>query len=183
MSGSHSKAYVLTGTPGAGKTSLLLSLQAAGEAVFEEPARRVLYHQLEIDGPALPSKDPHRFVEVMLEELVKNHDELSGVRSYSDRGIPDLIAYARRFDVSDNLFCEAAKTYRYNKSVFMLEPWEEIFENDDLRRLTYEDSLLFHETLVDVYTELGYDLVPVPKVDVVERARFVLEYCKDDSLV
>jgi predicted ATPase len=54
--------FVLAGTSGTGKTSVLDDLRSRSYKCADEAARSVLSEQLEIDGPALPIKNPMLFV-------------------------------------------------------------------------------------------------------------------------
>jgi len=168
-------SFVLTGTPGTGKTSLLTALRNRGELGYDEPARKVLTEQLACDGPALPAKSPMLFIKAMLDQLLDNYLTMPESRTFSDRGIPDLIAYAIRFEVDGGEFRKAAINHRHNINIFLLPPWEEIFVNDELRKMTFEYSTLFHETIVEAYEDLGYNLIVVPKIPIDERANFILE--------
>jgi predicted ATPase len=51
---------------------------------------------------------------------------------FFDRGMPDLIHYANRFDVDQTEFVRASKQYLYNVDVFIFPPWEQIFVNDSV---------------------------------------------------
>ena len=42
-----------------------------------------------------------------------------------------------------------------------------------MRPHSFEEALQIHQTLVDTYTELGYDVVEVPWGSVAERVAFV----------
>ena len=175
MLDSRLKYFVLTGTPGTGKTTLIEFLRAHGQHVQTETAREVLAEQKAIDGPGLPSKSPLRFVQMMLERAISKFEnsQTLGGPVFFDRGIPDLIAYAERFGVDASEFQQASESYRYSKTVFVLSPWKEIFVNDSERLLTYEASLLFHESLLAAYRRLGYELIEVPFGTLAERADFV----------
>jgi predicted ATPase len=54
--------FILVGTAGTGKTSVLNHLRSAGFFCVSEMAREVLNEQLATDGPALPSKNPTLFL-------------------------------------------------------------------------------------------------------------------------
>lgn len=169
--------YILTGTPGTGKTTLIEHLQTLGINCVEEPTRAVLDLQLKIDGPALPSKSPRLFIQAMLAKLESEFDQQAGRLAIFDRGIPDMIAYAIRFGVDPDEFKLASQKHRYNSKVFILPPWKEIFVNDPLRKLSYEDALKFHSTLVEVYQSENYDLIELPRCGVRERAEILLNHC------
>lgn len=174
--------YVLTGTPGTGKTTLIEAFRKMGLVCADEPARSILKEQLAVDGPALPSKSPAAFVQAMLRRQVETFSGLNSTTQtvLFDRGIPDLIAYAVRFGINPSEFELAGYEYRYNSKVFILPPWKGIFVNDDLRKLSFEEALKFHDALVNAYEKLGYELVTVPLFSVQERMDFItasLNHC------
>jgi predicted ATPase len=62
---------------------------------------------------------------------------------------------------------------RYQPIVFVAPPWREIFVNDDLRRASFDDYLHFHESLLNIYDNLGYSTKILPKGSVHERIDFI----------
>jgi predicted ATPase len=169
--------FILTGTPGTGKTSALKALQNRGFAGVEEPTRQILTEQLAIDGPGLPAKNPLLFIEMMLSHSIAEYEATKSAKglTYFDRGIPDLIAYAIRFGVEPKQFEEAAQKYFYNQTVFIFPPWKEIFVNDSERKLTFEMSLEFHQLIVETYQRLNFCLVEVPFKPIGMRADFIIQ--------
>lgn len=168
--------FILAGTSGTGKTSVLQELNFLNYKCTEEAARLVLSEQLAIDGPALPSKDPMLFIQSMLHKHIFDFEKLQKEMQpcFFDRGLPDLIHYAVRFNVDTSAFKKASEKYRYNKKVFLFTPWQEIFINDNERRMTFEQSLEFHNILINAYEDVGYEFVEVPKLLPKERAEFIL---------
>ncbi|MES2801199.1 MAG: AAA family ATPase [Bdellovibrionota bacterium] len=171
-----SNYYILAGTSGTGKSTTLKQLKEANFMCFDEAARSVLEEQLAIQGPALPSNSPLLFVQAMLNQNVKDFKNVAAVRSpvFFDRGMPDLVHYALRFNIDPTEFEKASKEYCYNKKVFMFPPWKDIFINDSVRKMTFEKSVEFHELLTKVYKELNYDLVEVPFGKIEDRVKFIL---------
>ena len=171
------KKFVITGTSGTGKTTLIEHLRAQGHTVFDEPTRLILREQLAADGPGLPSKDPALFLKLMLEYCMRciEGNQLVGSESaFFDRGIPDIVAYAARFSVNPEPFAAAARRHRYETRVFVLPPWQGIFVPDDLRRKTFEEYAAFHELIVAAYEDSGYHPIQVPFMSVEDRVRFIL---------
>jgi predicted ATPase len=70
---------------------------------------------------------------------------------------------------------EAAANYRYSRSVFIAPPWREIFAQDTERKQTFEEAVRTYESMVNVYTALGYERIELPFVPVAARAAFVIE--------
>lgn len=69
----------------------------------------------------------------------------------------------------------AAARYRYHREALLFEPWREIYRTDDERTMSFEDTLPFHEALVDAYERSGYVLIRVPRGSIAERISFVRE--------
>jgi len=93
---------------------------------------------------------------------------------FFDRGIPDVVGYLRLqgFAVPAPML-HAAATLRYQPRVFICPPWPDIYATDSERRQSLEIAERTYRAMVDVYTELGYALVDMPRVNTEERVRFV----------
>jgi predicted ATPase len=168
--------WILTGAPGSGKTAILDELRGSVRCV-DEPARRVLAEQRKIGGPGTPEQDPARFVELMVEVAIADHERasLGGGPTLFDRGIPDCIAYAIHLGVDPGPSVFASDRYRYQDEVLILEPWEEIYATDDERTMSFADTVAFHATLEDAFDRSGYRRIAVPRGPVTARAAFVSE--------
>ncbi|PSJ63711.1 AAA family ATPase [Pseudaminobacter soli (ex Li et al. 2025)] len=170
--------FVLTGGPGSGKTTLIEALGAAGHAVAPEAGRGIIRHQVAISGPALPWRDPALFAELMLAWEMRSHEAARDKTGpvFFDRGVPDVIGYLRLTGLPAPAHAEeAAKNFHYNRMVFILPPWPEIFSQDGERRQDLAEAQRTYEAMVETYTACGYRLVEVPRAPVEERLRFVLE--------
>ena len=180
MSVDPDRFVVVTGGPGAGKTTLIDRLAAAGFGAKPEAGRAIIQDQLAISGPALPWLDPILFTEVSL------CWELYGYRAaaarggagpvFFDRGVVDVAAYYRLLGkpTPSHLEC-AARTFRYNRIVFIAPPWREIFCTDAERKQTFDEGVRGYRLLAAAYPDYGYELVELPRVSVAERVEFVLD--------
>jgi len=63
--------------------------------------------------------------------------------------------------------------YRYQPHVLFLEPWSDIYETDEERIMSFDDTVSFGRTLRAVYERSGYTLVDVPRDSIADRATFV----------
>lgn len=90
-----------------------------------------------------------------------------------DRGIPDMIAYARCFDLDATSYRDESKSYSYNQNVFILAPWKEIYTTDEERKMSYDQTHEFHNFICEAYLSLGYKLRVVPQDTIQKRAQFV----------
>ena len=168
--------FVITGGPGAGKTTLIEALARAGFTVAPEAGRRILREQQAQGGRALPWIDPLAFAQAMLDHDAAAFARLRGAAGpvFCDRGIPDTIGYLRLVGLAvPPAMWRAAETHRYRERVFICPPWRAIYGTDSERRQTWEVAERTHAEMIDVYTALDYTLVEVPRAPLDERVRFV----------
>jgi predicted ATPase len=175
---SHNRLFIVTGGPGSGKTTLLAAAAASGLSVGQEAGRAIIQSQLAIDGPALPWADRALYSELMLDRDIQTHAAAvaGGAVTLCDRGVPDIIGYRRLcgLPAADHV-AKAASVYRYNAAVFFAPPCSEIYVNDAERKQDWNEAVRTFETLRDVYVELGYRIVELPKASVAERLAFVMD--------
>lgn len=157
---------------------MIENLGEAGYRCFEESGRKIIQDQVRLGGDAVPWDNAERFKDLMLAYALYDYDRAVGESGliFFDRGILDVLAYARleNLHVSTDLRA-AAETLRYHETVFLFPPWEEIYGQDAERKQDFAKAVATYERMVEVYSELGYRLVEVPKVSVEERSQFILE--------
>jgi predicted ATPase len=166
--------FILTGAPGSGKSTILDAL-GGDIRVMGEPAREVLAEQRAVDGDGTHDRDRSLFVALLLQRSVDKYEAAQHEerRVMFDRGVPDCITYATLMDVDPTPSLEAAVAHRYQRDVLILEPWEQIYDTDEERTMSFEQTHPFHDALVDAYTRTGYSLVVVPTGSIGDRAAFV----------
>lgn len=174
----HSNYYVITGGPGAGKTTLIKELENRGYSFVPEGAREIIGRQIETGGDALPWGDTVRYTQLMLEWSISDFTRYgaSDELRFFDRGIPDVLAYNRL--TGNSLLgglAEAVELYRYNPLVFVLPPWEDIYCTDSERKQNFQEAVATFGMLKTVYRDCGYHLIEVPEGSPENRAAFVLE--------
>jgi predicted ATPase len=171
---SASGLFILTGAPGSGKTAILSRLIDEFRCV-DEPAREVLAEQRATGGRGTWDQDPALFVDLLLERSIVKYETArrSGDTVLFDRGVPDCVVYAVLAGTDPGPSLAAVGLYRYQPHVFFLEPWSDIYETDEERIMTFDDTVSFSEALRDVYERSGYTLVDVPRGSVDDRAAFV----------
>lgn len=186
--------FVITGGPGAGKTTLLTELEQRGFKCIPEVARELIKEQVAAGGEALPWKDTGLYTRLMLERSVESYRQASQAEAgygpakpanesiFFDRGIPDTLCYARLINAAiTGEMDQAARGFRYNKKVFMLPPWREIYQTDTERKQTWEDAVQTFQMMVDTYEMYDYQVIEVPKTAIKERAEFVLSLVSGDD--
>ncbi|TKT80117.1 AAA family ATPase [Aquamicrobium sp. LC103] len=177
MSTDSDRFFVLTGGPGSGKTTLIEALRDSGHVSSVEAGRGIIQQHMAISGPVLPWNDPALFAETMLSWEMRSHaiarDEDGIV--FFDRGVPDIAGYLKLSGLPVPAHVgKAAEIFRYNRKVFVLPPWPEIFTQDAERRQDLDEARRTFEAVSHAYEACGYELVAVPPASVEERRRFVL---------
>jgi predicted ATPase len=167
---------VISGGPASGKTSILQTLSAKGYFIFPEVARKVIKEQVNICSRKVPWDDISGFTKLVLKGQIADFENTSASVSFFDRGIPDLIAYMNHGN--QPLFPELTKatiSFKYNH-IFLLPPWEDIYETDKERKEDFENSILIFEQLEKIYKKLNYSPILVPKLPIVQRSEFILTH-------
>ena len=176
----NQKLYIITGGPGVGKTLLLNELSRKGYETVPEDARQIIREQMRINGEGLPWKNKALYSQLMLEASIKTYkrviNEASSNIVFFDRGILDTICYMQmeNIPISKELLITIS-LHTYQTKVFILSPWEEIYEADKERKQTWEEAVYTSEKMKETYVEFGYEIIEVPKTSIEKRAGFVLD--------
>ena len=164
---------IISGCSGGGKSTLLAELSRRSYSTVEEPGRRIVAEELANGGAALPWIDPAAFARRALEVSLRDLEFANGRTGwvFFDRGLIDAASGLKHITgVMPTL--GAIQFYR---TVFMAPPWPEIYENDPARKHDMSTAVEEYDRLLLDYPALGYDVVVLPKVSVVERADFILQ--------
>lgn len=145
---------------------------------MDEPAREVLAEQRATGGIGTWDQDPARFVDLLLQRSIAQYKTArrSGEMVLFDRGIPDCVVYAIRAGADPTPSLTAVDVFRYEPHVLFLEPWRDIYNTDDERIMSFDDTVSFSDALRDVYSRSGYTLVQVPQTSIDARVTFVREF-------
>lgn len=170
MRPARDRHFVLTGAPGAGKTTLIQALRRRGLNCVDEVARRVIQIQGLIRGADLRITDPDLVLELMLQQDVANFLAADPeTPTLFDRGIIDAVG------LSDQPHHRAAiERFRYAPVVFAAPPWEAIYHPDEERTQTFAEAIESHDRVTGAYAAAGYEIIPLPLASVEIRGEFVL---------
>ena len=171
---------ILTGGPGSGKSTIINKLRRNGYSCSIEAGRAIIQDQSHIGGSALPWIDPIAFAELMLSWELRSWHDASNIDDNSkpyfcDRGIPDIAGYLH--------FCErpipqhlenAIRLYRYSTTVFIAPPWKEIYLQDKERQQTFDEAVATYQAMLAIYRQYNYTLIELPKADVNQRVKFII---------
>ncbi len=165
--------YVITGASGGGKSTLIAALSELGHSTFPEAALAIMREQKECGGNILPSGDRTVFMEAVLARSIEDYEKAKTLQApvFFDRGIPEW----SRFLCSGKERCHEATTrYRYATTVFVAEPWPEIYVCDHERAHSFERAARSYLPTISAYVEAGYEVCVIPKASVQERVAFIL---------
>lgn len=173
--------YIITGGPGAGKTSIINYLAKQGFGIIPEAATEIIEEGLsrKIEKPWL-SEDYHL---KMYELISKRQMEVQNSPDsivFFDRGHIDGLTYIllqKRTLYQYVLECvqSAIDTKYFNNKVFLIESLGFVIPGP-ARDEDLEESLLKEHFLKLNYQTLGYDIVHIPSGTVEERAQMIIDY-------
>ena len=171
------RRFILTGTPGAGKTTILHALKAHGHAVVEEAATDVNAWAL-ARGVTEPWMEAG-FIDAIVDLQRRRQIEASGdgvcLFDRSPVCTHALILFLGR-PPSAALLAELERVRRariYETRVFFIENLG-FCEPTTVRRISFEDALKFEAVHEQSYRAFGYDLIRIAPARVEARVEEVL---------
>ncbi len=170
--------YILTGTPGAGKTAVLRQLEVNGYLVVEEAATDTiaLAHAL---GHDEPSRDT-AFIDkiVTLQQLRQNRaPTLATTTVFFDRSPVCTLALCHYLGRAPSrlLTAEVDRIMVdgvYQPTVFFIRN-QGFVRHTAARRISFADSLVFEQCHERVYRDLGFHLIDIPVGPLAKRVALV----------
>jgi len=173
--------YVLTGTPGSGKTAIIRHLELDGCGVVEEAATDVIALEQALGRP-----EPHLlpWFTDQIARLQRQRERLAGLAHpdgaapvFFDRSLVCTLALCRWLgrEPSPLLAAEVdrvARERRYERSVFFVRN-QGFVAPTSARRISFAESLAFEDVHEQTYRELGFMLIDVPAGPLADRAGLV----------
>lgn len=173
------KRYILTGAPGAGKTTLIHALAASQYTIIEEAATDAIT-LAQSQGVAAPWTHPS-FIETILQLQVYRQTQSAHLPSslqFFDRS--PLCTYALckflNYPLPDTLMIELSRIKTeatYENAVFFIENLGFI-QPSAARRINFEDALRFEALHKTVYEDFGYTLISIPNLPLDQRLHMIL---------
>lgn len=174
------KRYILTGTPGSGKSSILESLDKIGYSCIKEAATEIIRIEQEkgIKSPWLEEDFIDKIVDLQKNYQLENSQPImffdrSPICTYA------LALYLKR-SPTPRLLEEIEYILAgniYEKKVFFIENLGFI-TNTAARTISFEEALEFEKFHVAAYKKFGFELINIPPVSVDERTNIILNNIK-----
>jgi predicted ATPase len=173
------KRFILTGTPGCGKTTVLREFERRGYPVVEEAATDVIADE-QRRGNSEAWREP-AFIETIAglqQQRMEQPPSRPGDIQFHDRSLICTYALARHLGFAIPLSLDRAIRSMIARRVF--DPRVFFLENlgfvtpTQARRITFEDSLVFESIHWEAYRSFGIDCIAIPRGPVSERVDAIL---------
>ena len=182
----QNRKIVISGSPGAGKTSVIEGLNAMGYTVFQEYSRSIIEEGKAQGKANFFLSDPYQFSERLFlgrkEQFGRaNLLAVNETKPYVffDRGVHDTYAYLEALGKGNSMWKDRVKAFQYDL-VFLFDPWESIYKTDAERKETFKEAQRYFPFIQNVYQQ-DHTVVLVPKVSVEARIAFILNYLSNGN--
>lgn len=169
---------IITGGPGAGKTTLINALSANGYQTFAESSRQLIEEQSQLTNGVLPWLDLPGFAQLCLAAMTEQKQQANQHEvAFLDRAIPDICGYLQQASLEIEQ-CYLTESKGYHHQAFFCRPERSIYVQDEVRPYPFEGAVAIHNALVDVYQQLGFEVIEVPFMSLDERVGFIQQTLK-----
>ncbi len=175
------KRYILTGTPGCGKTSIVRALEFAGYLVVEEAATDIIALR-HAQGIAEPHTQPS-FIDDITNLQKQRQLRVAGLEpgiQFYDRSPLCTYALSRwlGIPIATTLANEMERIrveQTYEPRVFFIENLG-FCEPTQARRISFEDSIKFEKVHEETYLAFGYECIRVAPQELAGRVEQIERY-------
>jgi predicted ATPase len=173
------KRFILTGAPGAGKTTILHALKAVGHKVVAEAATDLIEreHARGVIDPWTIGDFIDHIVTLQRRRQTRALAAAAPVQFFDRSPVcTHALSVFLGLPFSAKLEAELARIEAqgiYQRQVFFMENLGFVTPTA-VRRITFADTLAFERVHEESYRAFGYELVRVPAAPVAERAQAIL---------
>ena len=172
------RRFIITGTPGAGKTAIIRQLELDGFSVVEEAATDVIAAS-HAHGLFETWRDPS-FIDAIA-HLQRDRQIRASLQpdeiQFHDRSVICTAALAvyLSYAFSSTLTCELEHIKNeaiFENRVFFIQNLGSI-KPTDARRISFEEALRFERIHEETYRRFGFELVSIGPGEVLDRVRAI----------
>ena len=172
------KRYILTGTPGSGKTAILRMLEIADYSVVEEAASDIIALQ-QAQGFPEPWTQPSFIDDITnlqkRRQLQTSH--LASELQFYDRSpiCTHALSTYLGYPISTTLSNEIERIRKeriYQQQIFFIENLG-FCEPTQARKITFEESLRFEKVHEETYISFGYQIIKVAPQKLSDRVETI----------
>ena len=170
--------HIVTGAPGSGKTAILAALRDRGHHVVAEAATDIIhaFHAHGVQEPWRRADFLDRIVALQRHRQVAADRHAGGLTVFDRSPVCTLaLSVYLRCPVSAVLAAELDRIARkniYSRCVFFVHNIGFV-EPTAARRISYAQSLTFERIHLEVYRDLGYEIVDVNSGAVADRVALI----------
>lgn len=177
----NQQRYILTGGPGAGKTSIIKFLAEQGYYIVPEAATEIIEEALKkgIEKP-WKSDDYHIKMYQLISKRQAEVQKSTAPLVFFDRGHLDGLSYIllqkrTLYQCILDHIQTSIEAHYFNKKVFFIDSLGFVIHGP-ARTEDLQESLLKADCLERNYKVMGYEIIHIPPGTVEERAQLILDH-------
>ena len=175
----NTKKILITGGPGSGKTSIIDELEKKNFNCEHEIVRSLTIEGKKKGNDQAFLSDPLKFTKKLLDLRINQFNIIqeNEIKFY-DRGVHDTLAYLKfiKVNIGDDLINKCMKI-KYNM-VFVLPPWKKIYQQDDCRYESFEESIKIFNEIIKIYEYFEMNTIILKQGTIDYRVDKILSHIK-----
>ena len=175
----NTKKILITGGPGAGKTSIIDELEKRNFNCEHEIVRSLTIEGKKKGNDQAFLSDPLKFTKKLLDLRINQFNKIQENEiTFYDRGVHDTLAYLKfiKVNIRDELI-NKCKKIKYNM-VFVLSPWKKIYQQDDCRYESFEESIKIFNEIIKIYEYFEMNTIILKQGTIDYRVDKILSHLK-----
>ena len=181
------KRFILTGTPGSGKTAILRQLELDGFSVVEEAATDViaLWQARGIEEAWKDIAFLDAIAALQRQRQLRAEND-AGKMQFHDRSAVCTVALARYlgFPITDVLGKELERIETqgiFQRRIFFVRNLGFVAPTE-ARRISYEEALRFERIHEEAYREFGFEIVSIEAASLADRVSRIEALAEEDCI-
>ena len=178
------RRFVISGCFGGGRSSLISELKQRGQYVVPQAGRIIVREQIALGGTALPWNDKLAFAMQLASKALEQYGSVSECNGdmFFDRSIVEVEVFCDLHDLRlPQSYWSTVDTCRYTYPIFLVPPWQEIFESDSERQHGFEAAIQECNALQLKFLANGYRVRVIPQITIAKRVDWILNAIRNET--